>query len=130
MLAPPRELSGVPCAPGSLGATTVAAAEIVWPEIFATSVPGSLVALNNARPVASVVTFWPPERSTAMLANRRPWESSTASVACAPATSLGGRMIWRGAGEACDFGGCWAAATVADTAPSRVKTKRQLGTLG
>src|SRR6266851_5729202 len=129
MLSPPEGLSGVPCAPGSLEATTGADVEIVWPEIFATSVPGSLVALNNARPVASVVTFWPPERSTAMLANRRPWESSTASVACAPATSLAGRIIWRGAGEACDFGGCWAAATVADTTASRVKANRQIGTL-
>ena len=69
------------------------------PEIFAINGPEALGAMNNARPVESVITFCSPESSTATPGCNRPDESTTASVACSRATTLGGRMIMRGAGD-------------------------------
>src|SRR5712672_1754475 len=67
------------------------------PGICAVNTPGSPGTANNARPVESVVTFLPPDISTTTLGNKRPAESSTASVAGKPATVACGSTIVRGA---------------------------------
>src|SRR5712691_7505777 len=100
---------------GSADFTTGADAETSWPGIWAVSAPGSLGAANNARPVASVVTFCPPESSTTTLGNMRPAASSTASVAGTPATIFVGGAVERGEGD-CTLGASWTTARTGNVA--------------
>ena len=88
------------------------------PGIRAVTIPGSLGAANNARPVESVVTFCPPEISTTTLGITRPAESSTASVAGKPAIISCGSTIVRGV-AVCALGASWAFAKTPQAAITR-----------
>jgi len=124
---PPGASPGAERTPGASAANTSVVAVTAWPEIFARSVPGVSPALKIARPVISVVTFCPPGSSTAISGSRRPRESSTASVACAPATTFAGRMIWRGTGVGRGFAVCFVAASAGQTTTRRPKARKRPG---